>query len=200
MINQETSMSLLLRIREQDDEADWQRFIDLYKPLVLGWGKRFDLRDADLDDLFQETLTIVRRRIDSFSKDAPGQSFRKWLYVVVRNKTMDFHRQKGQQPQAHGGTTVLQALQQIPEDEPEEWSVAEMSDHALLARALKLVEAEFEPRTWKAFWLSKVEDLSTETIAEQLVMSKGAVRKARFRVLHRLRNELDGLMNELLDA
>jgi RNA polymerase sigma-70 factor (ECF subfamily) len=57
-------------------------------------------------------------------------------------------------------------------------------------RALELIQAEFEPRTWKAFWEAAVEDRPAKDVAGELSMSPGAVRVAKSRVLQRLREEL----------
>jgi RNA polymerase sigma-70 factor (ECF subfamily) len=60
----------------------------------------------------------------------------------------------------------------------------------LFSRALELIRAEFQERTWRAFWRVVVEGQSPQVIAQELNMSPGAVRVAKSRVLHRLRLEL----------
>ena len=54
-------------------------------------------------------------------------------------------------------------------------------------RALELIRAEFEERTWQAFWRSAVEQQSTAEIAADLRLSPASVRQAKSRVLRRLR-------------
>ena len=63
-------------------------------------------------------------------------------------------------------------------------------DRGLFERALELIRGEFEERTWHAFWLTAVEDHPTGEVALELVMTPGAVRVAKSRVLRRLREEL----------
>jgi RNA polymerase sigma-70 factor (ECF subfamily) len=65
----------------------------------------------------------------------------------------------------------------------------------LAARALELMQAEFSPSTWKACWEHVVEGRSAPEIAAELGMTPGAVYAARFRVIGRLRKELEGLMD-----
>jgi RNA polymerase sigma-70 factor (ECF subfamily) len=60
-------------------------------------------------------------------------------------------------------------------------------------RAIELIRAEFEDRTWRAFWLTAVEGRMAAEVGVELGMAKGAVRQAKYRVLRRLREELDGL-------
>jgi RNA polymerase sigma-70 factor (ECF subfamily) len=66
-------------------------------------------------------------------------------------------------------------------------------DSALLHRALELIRAEFEERTWQAFWQTAVEGRSPGDVGADLAMSPGAVRVAKSRVLKRLREELGDL-------
>jgi RNA polymerase sigma-70 factor (ECF subfamily) len=63
-----------------------------------------------------------------------------------------------------------------------------------MQRALQLVQSEFEPRTLQAFWQSTVDGRSTADVAADLGMSPKAVRQAKYRVLNRLRHELDELL------
>jgi RNA polymerase sigma-70 factor (ECF subfamily) len=64
---------------------------------------------------------------------------------------------------------------------------------SLFHRALGMIEAEFEPRSWQAFWRAVVEEQETSQIAADLGMSNAAVRQAKSRVLRRLRRELGDL-------
>jgi hypothetical protein len=64
----------------------------------------------------------------------------------------------------------------------------------LYQRALEQVRAEFEERTWQMFWQTLVEDKSAADVAADFGVTSAAVRKARSRVLHRLREEMRGLI------
>ena len=63
------------------------------------------------------------------------------------------------------------------------------------AWALALMQTEFETNTWKACWETVVNGRPAPEVAVELGMRPGAVRAARLRVLNRLRERLDGLMN-----
>ena len=66
--------------------------------------------------------------------------------------------------------------------------------YRLFARAIALIRGEFEERTWAAFWRTVVEGQPAKDVGADLSMSPGAVRVAKSRVLHRLREELGDLM------
>ena len=52
------------------------------------------------------------------------------------------------------------------------------------------VEAEFEPKTWQAFWQTVVEGKSTADAADATGLSTASVYQAKSRVLRRLRARL----------
>ena len=64
------------------------------------------------------------------------------------------------------------------------------------ARALLVMKRDFEPATWKACWEVIVSGRPAAEIAAELGLSVAAVYAARYRVLHRLRQEiLQGLLD-----
>src|SRR6185369_9618116 len=68
-------------------------------------------------------------------------------------------------------------------------------DRQILQRLLTLLEPEFEPTTWQAFRLVAVEERSVGEAAQALGLSPNAVRIAKSRVLKRLRQEAEGLVD-----
>jgi RNA polymerase sigma-70 factor (ECF subfamily) len=65
----------------------------------------------------------------------------------------------------------------------------------VVGRALELIQADFQPTTWKAFWEFMVNGRSAAEVAAELGLAVGAVRAAKFRVLCRLHEELAGLLD-----
>jgi RNA polymerase sigma-70 factor (ECF subfamily) len=65
----------------------------------------------------------------------------------------------------------------------------------LVARALELMQAEFQPTTWKACWEFVVAGRPAAEVGRQLGISENAVHLAKGRVLRRLRQELEGLLD-----
>jgi RNA polymerase sigma-70 factor (ECF subfamily) len=63
-----------------------------------------------------------------------------------------------------------------------------------VARAIELMQADFQPATWKAFWEFVVNGRPAADIARELDLTPNAIYLARGRVLQRLRQELDGLL------
>jgi RNA polymerase sigma-70 factor, ECF subfamily len=65
----------------------------------------------------------------------------------------------------------------------------------LVSRALELMHTDFQPATWRAFWEHGVCGRPAAEVAAELGLTTGAVYAAKFRVLDRLRKELQGLLD-----
>src|SRR5262245_57176962 len=146
-----TSLSLLERIRG-GDAAGWRRVVDLYSPLVLHWCRRWGVQGADADDVLQEVFHAAAQGIASFRRERAGDTFRGWLRAITRHKLLAFWRGHGKQPDAFGGSSALQRLQELPEPDPGEDPEDAEQVSAVFHRALGLLRSEFEEHTWRAFW------------------------------------------------
>src|SRR4051794_22801538 len=187
----ETSLGLLDRARA-DDAAAWARLVGLYAPLVFDWCRRFGLQEEDAADVFQEVFQAVAAHIGGFRRERAGDTFRGWLRTITRNKVRDHFRRLGREPGGAGGTEAPPPFGRLPDDRIDDAddSGEDRADRRLFDQALGLIRDEFEERTWRAFWLTAVEDRTPVDVAAELGMSPGAVRVAKSRVLRRLREEL----------
>jgi RNA polymerase sigma-70 factor (ECF subfamily) len=186
-----TSLTLLQRLRSNEADA-WQRLVQLYGPLVRFWCVRWGV-GQEAEDVVQEVFKAVVTGLETFRRDRPGDTFRGWLRGVTRNKLLHFAR-ADRQPRAAGGSDAYLRLQGLADAEqpPEEDPPVEL--HGLYRRALELVRGEFEEPTWRAFWLNVVEGRTPADIAADLGVTSAAVRKAKSRVLRRLKEEIGDLI------
>ena len=187
----ETSLSLLERIKGKDSQA-WQRLLDLYRPLILHWCARWQVRGADADDVTQEVLQAVAQSIRRTYQRK--RKFRDWLAGITRNKLRDLFRRRKRQPEAQGGSSVYQWFQEVPEPELADDEADAAAISGVYHRALDLIRSEFEERTWRIFWRVTVDGEPSGSVAAELGISPAAVRKAKSRVLHRLREEVGDLI------
>lgn len=185
-----TSSTLLERLRDPTDHAAWTRFAQLYTPLLFYWVRRTGLQDSDAQDLVQEILIQLLGKLDEFRSQGQG-SFRAWLRTVTLNKWRDRQRRRPVIPQAIGESG---APEPAVSDEIAELTEAEYQQH-LVRRALQLMQADFAPTAWRACWMLVVEDRPAAEIAAELGLTAGAVYAAKFRVVARLRQELQGLLD-----
>ena len=195
-----TSRSLLNEAR-MADAAAWERLVTLYAPLVASWCRRWGVLPQDIVDVLQEVFSSVAAHLGHFRNDRPGDSFRGWLMVIARNKTLDYFQRRNREPDAAGGTEASMRLQEIRDPaandsvEPDipisgASSADDLVFNDVLLRALESIRGEFHERTWQAFWKVVVEGRTTSDVAADLSMKPGTVRVSKSRVLLRLRREL----------
>jgi RNA polymerase sigma-70 factor (ECF subfamily) len=189
-----TSLSLLHRARAKDQSA-WDRLFYLYRPLVLYWCSCWGVRHEDAEDVAQEVFREVADSLSSFQEDRPGTTFRGWLRGVARNQLLMHFRRTGKHVQGEGGSSALKRLEQVsePGDQGEDDPVEQLS--GLYRRALELVRAEFEDRTWQMFWRAVIDGRTPSEIATELNVGDASVRQAKSRVLRRLREEVGVLIS-----
>jgi RNA polymerase sigma factor (sigma-70 family) len=185
-----TRPSLLVRLRDLHDRAAWEGFVELYAPLVYGYGRKRGLQDADAADLTQNVLRAVASHIERFDYDARLGSFRGWLFTIVRRQLCDLRARRNGHCQGSGDPAVQRLLES--QASPDEESAAWESEYrqSLFARAAEQVRPCVEEATWLAFWQTAVEGKPPGQAAADLGLSVASVYLARSRVMARLRDEV----------
>ena len=178
------------RVRANDREA-WDALCEIYAPLVYSWARQSKLQEHDAEDVVQDVFRSVSASFKNF-KSGPNSSFRGWLWTITRNVIRKwFRRLKGEVAAPEGGSAALQRIHEFPDEPPiEEPEIDPSEESAIMARAVKLVEQDFKPETWQAFWQYAVAGRPASDVADEYNMSAQAVRQAKYRVLIRLREVL----------
>jgi RNA polymerase sigma-70 factor (ECF subfamily) len=185
----DTRLSLLVRIRDLQDQHAWSQFVDVYGPVVYGFARRRGFQEADASDLTQEVMRAVAAVASRLAYDPRKGSFRGWLYTVARNKMHDFLAARGRQCPGSGDTGVQAALEELAA--PQEESLWEEEyQRQLLHWAADRVRGSFEDSTWQAFWQLAVEGKSGKEAALALGLTLAATYMAKSRVLARLKEEI----------
>jgi RNA polymerase sigma-70 factor (ECF subfamily) len=185
-----TATSLVSSIRAADPEG-WERFVKLYGGLVYSWCRRAGLGPEDASDVMQDVFRSVHRGIGTFVRQTESGTFRGWLKTITENKIRDLFRANVPQPRATGGSDAQEFFLQVPM-QPLSGSVDLTFQSRFLEEALSAVSIEFEFKTWKAFWMTTMEDRPAADVSAALTMTLGAVHTAKWRVLKRLREYLQG--------
>jgi RNA polymerase sigma-70 factor (ECF subfamily) len=184
-----TPLSLLENLHAEQQavsKAAWARFADLYTPLLYSWACRLGLQQNDAADLVQDVFVILVRKLPAFRHDGK-RSFRGWLHTVLLNHWRD---RRVRAPALALDLAPVQA----PDPDPAELLEEIEYRRYLVSRALQLMQADFQPATWKACWETVVNGRSAADVAAELAMTPAAVYAATSRVLRRLRQELEGLL------
>ena len=184
-----TSTSLLLRLRQSDDREAWSRFVELYTPLIFYWGRKAGLQSHDASDLVQEVLTVMVRKLPEFEYDQ-SKSFRGWLRTVTLNKWRERNRRRSL---AVVDVTESQLADVIGVKEDDFWEVEYRQQ--LVRRALELMKSEFQPTTWHACYQYVISGRPADEVAREAGISVWTVYSAKSKLLRRLREELDGMLD-----
>jgi RNA polymerase sigma factor (sigma-70 family) len=163
-----TSSSLLARLGQNPtDQNAWSAFVARYGPKIYGWCRRWDLPDADAEDVTQNVLLLLARKMATFAYD-PARSFRAWLRTLTHHAWRDYVDGRERAGRGSADSNVGDLLHRVEaRDDLVTWLNAEF-DHELLDEALARVRLRVEPRTWDAFRLTVQEGLSGSAAAEQL--------------------------------
>jgi RNA polymerase sigma-70 factor (ECF subfamily) len=194
----DTSLSLLQRLgRPEVQSADWDRLVAVYSPLLRSWLGRHPLQGADADDLIQEVLTVLVKKLPQFQHAGKQGSFRAWLRCILANQVRYFYRQQRNQPQPAGPHDESSPLLQL-EDSGSELSRRWDAEHDrhVVSRLLEIIKPEFTSSTWEAFERSALHNRPAGEVGAELGMTANAVCIARSRVMRRLREEAKGLLDE----
>lgn len=192
-----TRASLLVRLRDGQNHAAWHEFIELYSPMIYRFVRSRGLQDADSADLLQDVLRSVSGALGRLDYDRNQGGFRAWLFTITRNKLYTFLSRQQAQTRAAGHSGDPQLIDQQPDRSQaleDEWE--REYQRQLAAQAMETIRAEFEARTWQAFWLTAVDGLPAAEAGQKTGLSTGAVYVAKSRVLARLRAEVERLRAE----
>ncbi|OAI46314.1 hypothetical protein AYO44_11475 [Planctomycetaceae bacterium SCGC AG-212-F19] len=187
-----TPVSLLERLHQPGSASitpAWERFVELYTPLLHTWASRLNLTETDAADLVQDVFVVLLRKLPEFRYD-PQQSFRGWLRAMMSNQWRDRQRR--------ASVAVVGDLQHVADTgAPDPAEVLADLDYRqyLVSRALELMRSDFAPATWQACWQMAAEGRPAAEVARALGLSVAAVYAANYRVLRRLRQDLAGFLD-----
>ncbi len=186
----ETNVSLLCRLgRNPTDQAAWCEFVDRYGPKIDAWCRAWRLQEADVQDVTQAVLARLAVRMSTFAYDRSG-SFRGWLRAVVHNAWRDKVTER--RPEA-GGEAIAERIGSLEAREDLARRLGSEFDLELLEEAQRRVRRRVEARTWEAYHLTAIEQLSGAEAAARLGVKVAAIFVSKRNVLKMLKAELSAL-------
>jgi len=185
-----TSASLLLRLKSINDNEAWGRFVELYTPLIFYWARKSGLNQQDAADLSQEVLTLLVNKIPEFHYNS-GKSFRSWLRTVTLNK----HREQLRRKTLRYDAATQSALINFADSSESQQFWEKDYQVQLIHRAIELMRPDFESKTWDACREFMTSEKPANQIAQETGVSVWTIYSAKSRMLKRLRQELDGLLD-----
>ena len=188
-------MSLLGRLRSEENSPAWDRFVDIYSPLVLGWLKRKGVPTDVAEDVTQEVLLKVVNEIKNFNHNGHTGAFRAWLRVVMMHRLRTIQRRRFRLGEANSPdwSIVVDQLEDADSELSRQWD--QEHDRHLLERLIEMVSSEFQPNTMQAFRRVVLQSENVEQVASDLGITVNAIRISQSRVLASLRRVGEGFID-----
>jgi RNA polymerase sigma factor (sigma-70 family) len=79
----------------------WERFYQIYDPLIRRFSFQCGVPLADFDDCVQRVWVELVRRLHGFRYDPERCGFRSWLYRIVRSQAINLRRYQTSHPTAN---------------------------------------------------------------------------------------------------
>lgn len=89
-----TRASLLGRLKNWDDAESWEDFAKTYWRLIYNVARQAGLSEAEAQDVVQETLVGVAKKIHEFESNPERGSFKGWLLNLTRWRIADHFRDR----------------------------------------------------------------------------------------------------------
>ncbi len=192
-----TRLTLILRVKDQHDEASWEDFVRIYHGYIYAIIRKMNISATDCEDLVQQLLLKIWKKLPQ-TDVKEIRSFRSWLAKITRELVIDFIRKCSREAkrleQAERDSTMsyLSAIElpDIDRIAEREWKLH------LTHLALTNIEPLFLGRTIEVFRLS-IEGMEIKEIAQKLDLQENSVYRLRNRVKKRLKQEIARLRDEL---
>src|SRR5262245_42829 len=164
----ETRASLILRLPDPADARAWDEFVEVYAPLVYRLARRHSLQPADADDLVQDVLSAVSRSVEGWLARSDRGQFRAWLLRIAKNHAINSLTRHKHRPVGTGDSNMAHMLTQHPDANGAASEFELEYRRELFLWASQRVREQVTEPTWKAFWLSTVEEKPIAAVAAQL--------------------------------
>lgn len=189
----QTRWSLIQRLKNVEDNESWQEFFDVYWRLIYSLATKSGLTHAEAEEVVQETIMAVCRKIGEFRADPAAGSFKSWLLTLIRWRIGDqfrkraraevlrHHKSPAPDPAIEPSTAteervpdpagnVLEAVWN------EEWEAN------LVETALEKLKGQVKPKHYQIFYLLAVKEQPPSQVAKALGVNIGQVYLVKHRV------------------
>jgi RNA polymerase sigma factor (sigma-70 family) len=185
-----TRKSLLSRIKDWDDQESWKDFFDTYWKLIYNAAIKSGLNDAEAQDVVQETVVTIARRIGELKYDPALGSFKGWLLNTTRWKINDQFRKRAPRGRAATGTGA-DAVARLPDpaQSPLDALWEQEWEQTILDAALARVKQQASPAQYQIFDLYVVKGWPARKVAQTLGVTAMQVYLAKHRVSALLKKE-----------
>jgi RNA polymerase sigma-70 factor (ECF subfamily) len=214
--SQATRWSLLARLKNWEDQQSWREFFETYWRLIYSVATKAGLSDAEAQDVVQDTVLSVAKKIHDFKCDPASGSFKAWLLNLTRWRILNQLKKRLPNNVAQssnfcasgrtsagrslGDTTRTSTIERVADpkslDLEAVWDT-EWERH-LTITAKERVQRQVSASQFQIFELYVVQDWPVRKVAQLLGVSAGQVYLAKHRVSRLLKREINKLRSDSL--
>lgn len=186
-----TGTTVMQLLNDPTDATAWSAFVDRYGPRIFGWCRKWNLQQADAENVTQEVLVKLFEKIRLYKPERG--SFRGWLKTVTQHAWSDYLQSQSRGGVGAGGSDYLSQFHTIQARDDLVQHLEAEFDREVLDAARTRVQLRVAANTWQAFVLLAIDGKSGAETAEQLGMTVSGVFVARKRVQTMLQEEVQRL-------
>jgi RNA polymerase sigma factor (sigma-70 family) len=189
-----TRKSLLIRLKDWSDQDSWQEFCKIYEKVIYDVALKAGLRKVEAQEVVQETLLSVAKKIAGFDYNPEIGSFKNWLLKITKRRIVDQLRKRRPATDTAEGTTAVR-IEQLSDSSvsaleaawDEEWR------GAMLDMARAVVKRHVGARQYKMFDLYVIQQLPMKKVTAALGVNAAQVYMAKYRISKLLKAEMKNL-------
>ncbi len=185
-----TTTKLLDALRDLGNEPVWDHIDARYRPVLTGLARRLGLREADADEVAQQSLAEFVRAYRDGRYDRSKGRLSSWILGIAHHTTLHALR-SGRREVAVGAT----ALSELPDESALRSIWEDERDRAILDQAISMLrdESAVDDRTLLAFELFALRGVPVAEVASRCDMNADQVYVAKSRVTKRLKKLVEEL-------
>jgi len=198
-----TRHSLLARMKDWDDQKSWQDFFNTYWRLIYAVAIQSGLTHTEAEEVVQETVISVAKKISDFKNDPAFGSFKSWLMLITRRRIADQFRKRPRSVDSLSGRsdeTRTDLVERIPDPASLNLDAVweEQWEKNLVDVAMDNVKRQASPRQYLIFYQQVVNQWSARKVAQKYDLNLAQVYMAKYRVSGLIKREVKSLKRKML--
>lgn len=199
-----TRASLLGRLKDWDDTRSWSDFFNTYWRLIYGRARTAKLTDQEAQEVVQETVISVAKKLRGTEYDLTRGSFKTWLYLIVSRRIVDQFRRRGRGvpiseplPEETEAASPLDSIPDPASLEPDAaWDRAWEAN--LIAAAVERVKEAVNPEHFQIYEYHVLQEHTAMQTAQALQTNAAKIYWVKHRVGAKLAKEVKRLREKPL--
>jgi RNA polymerase sigma-70 factor (ECF subfamily) len=201
-----TRTSLLSRLKSWDNQESWREFFDTYWRMLYSVAIKSGLSDAEAQDIVQEAIVAVAKKMPEFKYDPTIGSFKSWLMLIIRRKIIDQARKRQRELPRHqssspsGDTARTATLERVPDPDggkidaiyEEEWQ------QGVLEMAIARAKPKLDLKQFQIFDCYALKGWPVEEVARNFRVTANQIYVAKHRVSALIKEEIKKLEAKML--